>query len=204
MAATARAATRLRRLDRGLDLVLGHRPCETGDRSTGRRYQKSDGRGGPWIDLKGLEEWLLRFVGGIQHDDLRPFGVLRIGFERFGTLHRLLIELRLVILHAEQDRMSVLDGPHALGRAWADESLLKLGLVELLRESTGGGPGRSDSQDQRHGSPAHPELVHDRLFGGVRDVDRHRVGPIGHLRHRRLKDTVHRIRCSRLLLRRRR
>ena len=35
MAATARAATRLRRFDLGLDLVLGHRPCKAGDRSTG-------------------------------------------------------------------------------------------------------------------------------------------------------------------------
>ena len=140
MAATAGTATRLRLFDLGLDLALGHRPDETGNRSTGRRYQKGDGRGGLRIDLKGLEERLFRVVGGIEHHDLRPFGVLRIGFERFDALHRLLVKLRLAILHAEQDRMPVLDGLHALGRTGADERLLELGLVRTSWETHGWRP----------------------------------------------------------------
>ena len=126
-------------------------PAKLAIGGAGWRYQESDCRGGLRIDLKGLEEGLFRVIGGIEHYDLRPFGVLRIGLERFDALHRLFAELSLVILHAEQDRMSVLDGLHARGLAWGDESLLKLGLVETLRESAGGGPVGSDSQNQRHG-----------------------------------------------------
>ena len=191
MTIAAGAATRFRRRDRGFDLVLGHCPRKAGNRSAGRHHQHRDRRGGPWIDLKILEEALFRLVGGIQHNNLRPFGILRIGLERLDALHRLLVELRLVVLHAEQDRMSVLDRPHALGRTWADERLLQLGLVKLFREGFGGSPGGSDRQHHRHGSAPGVELVHDRLFGGVRDVDRHRIGPIGHLRHRLLKDALH-------------
>ena len=102
MAATAGTATRLRLFDLGLDLALGHSPYETGNRSTRRRYQKGDGRGGLRIDLKGLEERLFRVIGGVEHYDLCPFCVLWIGFERFDALHRLLVRLRLAILHAER------------------------------------------------------------------------------------------------------
>ena len=179
MATATRTTTRCRLFDLGGDLLLGHRPCKSGDRGTRRRHQHRDRRGGPWIDLKVREKVLFRLVGGVQHHDLRRLAVPRIGLERLDALHRLLAELRLAILHAEQDHVLVLNDLHALGRAGADERLLQLGLLKLFGEGAGGSPGRSDGQHQRHGSPAHAELVHDRLLGGIRHVDGKPVGPVG-------------------------